>query len=536
MATRKKKRSEVEWVGGIVALPAYVTGEGAPFRPETLLWLRQDGLVLGHVVGRPGEIITQACASLLRTIEKPMVGSSHAPDRVRVASTALAEVLRAGFPAIDVVCEPTPEVDAMFSNMRENLGGTAEPTYLTPGLDEAALTAFFRAAARLYRAKPWKIVPSDECLFSIRIGALGVDDAVLSVIGQMGESHGFILFASSEDFGAFRDAAETIQRDEQVKVPPHLTLNFDRGADMADALRKEITRHGWEIADAMGYPWVVRGDENAVGRPPTAKELTTVEAIALALTEVLRDKAAFLSAWQSGERVERTVVVAAHAGDIEVTVSAPGGERLADPDDLLEALFELEARKAPLDPDARGAIEEALIRRFVASPEARELDDVQACELLMDLAADYFDVTIASLAPEDLHEIVFDILPSVVDVDASMASRIIDELRAFFAFLGRDLGIDQADACFRVVGRGAAKRLERALSDPTKFGEAKKIVRQGRAAGFDMSSKEGIEAWMRTLEAPLPARSTLDDKKAKAPENAKKVAPKAPPKARTKKR
>ena len=40
----KKKRAGVEWVGGVVPMPAYVTGEGEPYRPEVLLWMSADGV------------------------------------------------------------------------------------------------------------------------------------------------------------------------------------------------------------------------------------------------------------------------------------------------------------------------------------------------------------------------------------------------------------------------------------------------------------------------------------------------------------
>ncbi|MBK8213871.1 MAG: hypothetical protein IPK71_08980 [Myxococcales bacterium] len=514
MATRKK-RAEVEWVGGLVTLPTYVTGEGAPFQPEMLLWLRTDGLVLGHEVGRPGEVLSSACESLRRTIESPMVGGAHTPDRVRVASPALAEVLRAGWPAIDVVCEATPEIDMTFSKMRDSLAETERPTYLTPGLDADAMAALFRAAARLYRAKPWKVVPNDQCLFSIRIDGLGVHDAVLSIVGQLGESLGFLLFSSAADFDDFLAAAEAIQRGESMNVPPHLALNFDRGADLDDTLRKEIATHGWEVAEAKAYPWVVAIDENVLGRPPTPTELATVEAVALALPEVLREKAALRSAWEGGERVERTVVVAAHTGDFEVMVRAPGGDDVDLPDDLLAALVELDGRDAPIDPDARRPLEAALVRKFVASPEAEALEDARSCELLMDLAGDYFDVSIATLEAEDLREIVFDILPAVVDVDATLAAGIVEEIRAFYSFLGRKLGLEQADACLRVIGGDAVERLERALSDATKFSDAKTRLRQSRGAGFARAVKEGL------AESRLPPPTTPAPQ-AKAAKSAKK--------------
>src|SRR5690606_41102281 len=118
----KKKRIGIEWVGGIVAMPVYVTGEGEPYRPETLFWMSAEGAVLGHSVGKPGELVELACESLRRTIEQPMFGRPHAPDRVRVASPELAEALRAGQPDLEVVCAPTPEIDAVFAARREQIG------------------------------------------------------------------------------------------------------------------------------------------------------------------------------------------------------------------------------------------------------------------------------------------------------------------------------------------------------------------------------------------------------------------------------
>ena len=47
-------------------MPAYVTGEGEPYRPETLFWMSAEGAVLGHTVGRPGERSSwpaRACAA-----------------------------------------------------------------------------------------------------------------------------------------------------------------------------------------------------------------------------------------------------------------------------------------------------------------------------------------------------------------------------------------------------------------------------------------------------------------------------------------
>jgi hypothetical protein len=156
----------------------------------------------------------------------------------------------------------------------------------------------------------------------------------------------------------------------------------------------------------------------------------------------------------------------------------------------------------------------------------------------MDFAADYFNATIATLGPRELREIVFDIIPRKVSIDASAASWIIEENRAFYAFLKREFALDQADACLRVLGGDAVKKLEAALSDTSKFGMAKSLFMGGREAGFDMDSKEGIEAWMRLMQSqPLPASVQLpslgsparthDKAAARAKKNARKAARKA---------
>jgi hypothetical protein len=83
-------------------LPAYVTGEGEPSRPDVLFWMGAEGAILGSTVAKPGELLTMACESLQSTIEHPMHGRPHAPTRVRVASPELAEALRDGYPIVDV--------------------------------------------------------------------------------------------------------------------------------------------------------------------------------------------------------------------------------------------------------------------------------------------------------------------------------------------------------------------------------------------------------------------------------------------------
>jgi Domain of unknown function (DUF6930) len=507
---RPKKPAGIEWIGGTVMMPAYVTGEGEPYRPEVLVWMGAEGAILGSTVAKPGELLPMASESLQGAIEMPMYGRPHAPTRVRVASAELADALRAGHPELDVVCAPTPELDEMLNMMREKMDedGAAEQSYLSPDIGPDAMASFFQAAAGLFRAKPWKIVPSDQSLFSVTIEKLGVHDAAMSVIGQMGQSMGLVLFSGLDDFEAYLDAANAIEHGEEPEMPPHFALNFERGAELSSELRKEIAEHQWEVVAANAYPWLVAIDEDLVARPPTAGEVTMAAAIALALTNVLAEKKALRAAWKGGEPVSRTLLVDTHQGELEVTLCAPYMRAPVEFDpshDLLADLGELAREDDEIDPDAREPLENELVRRFAASPEAKDLDEIQACRFVMDFAADYFGATIATLGSSELREIIFDIIPRKVSIDASEARWIIEESRAFYGFLKREYKLKQADSCLRALGGTAIKKLEAALSDSSNFGMAKSLFMAGSEAGFDMDTREGIEAWMQAAQdMPLP--------------------------------
>jgi hypothetical protein len=68
---------------------------------------------------------------------------------------------------------------------------------------------------------------------------------------------------------------------------------------------------------------------------------------------------------------------------------------------VLADLFELGQDGEEIDPEARQPLEDELVRRFVTSPEAKALTDVQLCHFEMDFAADYFNATIATLGPHE---------------------------------------------------------------------------------------------------------------------------------------
>lgn len=542
-APKQKQRTGIEWVGGMAILPTEVSGEETgPFRPEVMVWLGADGMVLGTTIGKPGELLPQACETLEKAIQAPLTGSSHAPARVRVASPELAQVLREGNPLLEVVCAPTPELDevmeALASQLEERESQTA--SYLSGQTDPAAVASLFGAAAELFRAAPWRHLPPDDGLCAVTIEALELQDAVVSIVGQAGPHPGFLVFDSMSDLEAYIDVGEGMAEGESPEgFPPHIALSFEALAALSPQAQAEIAEHAWPVAAAGAHPWVLCFEEDAFVRPAGPGDYARAEAIARALAELAAAPAALRAAFEEGGApIDRTLSVSTHGGAVSVRLRAPYARDL--PADLLGALGAL-AEDPPIDPAERERLEDELLRQFSASPEGAAFPQPEWVPLAMSLADAHLSETVATLEATELEAVLFELFPRKVSVEASAAGLIIEELRAFYAFLKRQYGLPQADDCLGLLGPGAADELSDELSDESVFDPAKAVVMAGIAAGYDMSTQEGVEAWMRVASRQPQRRASAAPPRAPrsktaATARAKKTQRKAASKARKHKR
>lgn len=316
---------DVEWVGGLIKVPAYAAGDGEPYRPEALFFLDENGVVLCSQVARAELLLSAASQSLHDTIGQPLFGHKRAPTAIRVASPALAHTLRAGCPELSVRCAETPELDALRAALYDKFAQRSdqEVSYLAAGASAPAMAAFFDAAAELYRAAPWCAIASDQQLLGVSIESLGLKHAVLSVIGQLGKSAGIVLFGSHAEFQRYLTAGAALARGEDATMPPHFTLHFERGSELPTAIRKQIISQGWRVADAEAHPWMRVLDEDLVARMPTPRELSIAELIARGLPRLLeQSKPSLDAAWRGQRPLQRKLEVTGFAGRHEVTFAA----------------------------------------------------------------------------------------------------------------------------------------------------------------------------------------------------------------------
>jgi hypothetical protein len=287
----------VEWVGARRRMPFYVT-DGEPHRPELVVWMQlPDGIVVAHDLVAPGDD-----PSVATTLRRAMQELGTTPQRLRVADELLAGEVRAAFgDRLDVRVAPTPEVDDLVAEMaRLAPDGDVAASYLEEGrLEEATIAQMFLAAQTLYRAAPWKVA-DDQQVLRLDIPALDVDGACVSIIGQLGESLGLVVFPSYVDFERFLEAAHhdpAPSPDRQVDLGTTvLILDFWRRADLPPKMRAEVARHGWRVAGPKAYPMVTRSDRDGVPAPLEERDVRVATECALAVASFFRQHRALFAA------------------------------------------------------------------------------------------------------------------------------------------------------------------------------------------------------------------------------------------------
>lgn len=162
-----------------------------------------------------------------------------------------------------------------------------------------------------------------------------------------------------------------------------------------------------------------------------------------------------------------------------------------------------------LDDDVAAEFEAELVQRFAESPEAEPIlertGDLGWAGAVLEYGRIYEGITVTTMGRRELACVLLDVFPRKVSCEPLSAPEIVEELRAFWSFVRREFGLPNADECLAVLDDKMARTMERELADPRNFGMAKSFVMRGMAAGFDMATQEGMDAFMRAYNASLTA-------------------------------
>jgi hypothetical protein len=160
------------------------------------------------------------------------------------------------------------------------------------------------------------------------------------------------------------------------------------------------------------------------------------------------------------------------------------------------------------DDAAYDEVVEGVLDLFVQSPEGQEVHKHlghcgHRAALFLDYYLNHIGSSIAEIQLGDVREVLLDLFPRKVSVEADAAPEIVQEIRAFWAFLGREFALPQAGRIQEFLDDQAALKLKNLLADPRNYGMAKSFFMAGRQAGYDMTTEEGSAAFMAIYNASL---------------------------------
>lgn len=284
-----------EWIGGCLPSPFYVTDRETPYRPFLAIWAEFPSDVILALEMVPPEDTDGALGRALRSaLEAPLVGKPRFPPRIRVASDELAAEARAVVgPKIKITVAPTPELGEIVELMRRTMPGRPDEddhSYLENGRVPAdAVAALFVAADALFKAAPWKHADDDQVVH-VDIPALGVHGACLSILGALGEVHGFALFPSLAAYERFIDAAPDNPTPGQRidHGTPWLSLYYVAATELPARMRREAASSGWRVNSPDAYPIVSHCDSDGLPRPLLEHDVRVATACAGALAKMAK--------------------------------------------------------------------------------------------------------------------------------------------------------------------------------------------------------------------------------------------------------
>ncbi|MBI3911783.1 MAG: hypothetical protein HY320_12745 [Armatimonadetes bacterium] len=252
------------WEVDLRELPIPIRGELG--LPRVLL-----GVVGGAVVGAEalsaGDEV-DAPAILAKWTKAPAIGKPRRPERLRVRDRSLREALREWAAAQGIAITAArrlPEIDEAFRDLETFLTQAGFPGYAprTPE-QEAAVEAFFRAAAAFYEAAPWRWLTDSDPLALQWEGEPQPQYA--AVMGAGGETYGLALYSSWEALQATYDL--TTAEDEEdlrhvVETIESVAVTYEDLGSLLPAAMEEMQEHRWPLADPTAYPIALRSGPQA---------------------------------------------------------------------------------------------------------------------------------------------------------------------------------------------------------------------------------------------------------------------------------
>lgn len=230
---------------------------------------------------------------LARAIEQPMMSEPLRPADLQVRPGLGWEELADHIEEIEVklvVVDRLDLIDKILEEMVASFSGDGPiPGFLDlPGVGRAEAASFFQAAAEFYRKAPWRSFAGEETI-EVTCDRLIEGPRYAVVMGQMGMTRGVALYEDLEFLVEMREGDMSDEEIAHETVALSVTYDWEAEANPTDV--EHAKQYGWEVAAPDGYPSVMAKELGPTVRPPSASELTFLEACLRAIPQFLDQNA-----------------------------------------------------------------------------------------------------------------------------------------------------------------------------------------------------------------------------------------------------
>jgi len=291
---RLPRRGNEVWQGGLVRMPAWVTGEGPePYRPIMPVWISlvTDLAGTGRQMHRREEATFQSALDALVDFATDETLAGYRPGKLEVNDPALAEHLAGLLAEADVRVEHRAKLLALERYM----DGMAEYLYegaLPPGILEGKnvtlerVRSFAEAAKAFYEAAPWAHLSNQDV---IEVEAPSPDAGLryAVVLGQGGAEHGLGFYDSLEQYWAMVGGEPM---EAWMGRGGLYSMTFDEITCLPFADADLWEDEGLPVASPRAYPVPVRFDRRKGVRRLSAKVLAFMEGLLRALAETTEEE------------------------------------------------------------------------------------------------------------------------------------------------------------------------------------------------------------------------------------------------------
>ncbi len=154
-----------------------------------------------------------------------------------------------------------------------------------------------------------------------------------------------------------------------------------------------------------------------------------------------------------------------------------------------------------------------VMERFFDSPEGKsrlEADPNMGfwASQVMYYGGTYLGVNLPEMTLGDFKEVLTELFPRKISTTSEdSAADVVPELTAFWNYLGREYNLPRAGTMLKFL-REIEPDFPGIMNDPSNFGMAKSFFMAGQSAGFDMTNKAGMDAFMLQYNAQLLQQKT----------------------------